>query len=99
MKPIHIVGGGLAGSEAAWQNTNLGSTWATVAVNSAGFLGRYPSALKYKKNVRQWSVNPETVYGMTPVKYEDTQNGDTRVGFVADLLQRRLDPRLRLPGR
>lgn len=72
------------GSEAAWQNTNLGSTWATVAVNSAGFLGRYPSALKYKKNVRGWNLTPQTVYGMTPVKYEDAQNGDTRVGFVAD---------------
>ena len=72
------------GSEAAWQNTNLGSTWATVAVNSSGFLGRYPSALKYKKNVRGWNLTPQTVYGMTPVKYEDAQNGDTRVGFVAD---------------
>ena len=72
------------GSEAAWQNTNLGSTWATVAVNSAGFLGRYPSALKYKKNVRQWNITPATVYGITPVKYEDAQGNDTRVGFVAD---------------
>ena len=72
------------GSSAAWQNTNLGSTWATVAVNSAGFLGRYPSNAESKVNIRKWTITPETVYGMTPVKYEDKQNGDTRVGFVAD---------------
>ena len=74
----------VTGSKPAYTNTNLGSTWATVAVSSAGRLGRYPSALKYKKNVRQWSINPDTVYGLTPVKYEDKENGDTRVGFVAD---------------
>lgn len=72
------------GSFGAYNNTNLGSTWATVAVNSDGFLGRYPSALKYKKNVRSWGLDAQTAYGVTPVKYEDSQNGDTRVGFVAD---------------
>lgn len=72
------------GSEMAYNNTNVGSTWASVVATNTGRFGRYPSALKYKKNVRAWSLNAETVYGITPVKYEDTQNGDTRVGVVAD---------------
>lgn len=72
------------GSLAAYQNTNVGSTWASVVATSAGFLGRYPSALKYKQNIRPWNLDADTAYGVTPVKYEDSQNGDTRVGFVAD---------------
>ncbi len=26
LKPIHIIGGGMAGSEAAWQAANMGCT-------------------------------------------------------------------------
>jgi len=72
------------GSTSAYTNTNLGSTWATVAVSSGGRFGRYPSALKYKKNVRAWNLSPDTVYGVTPIRYEDKESGDTRVGVAAD---------------
>ena len=72
------------GSNAAYNNTNVGSTWASVVATNNGDFGRYPSALKYKSNIRSWNLDPQTAYGVTPVKYEDKQNGDTRVGFVAD---------------
>ena len=75
----------IEGSRHAYYNTNTGSTWASVVAKvDTGEFARYPSALKYKKNVRSWSLEPATIYGLTPVKYEDVQNGDTRVGFVAD---------------
>ena len=72
------------GSTAAYSNTSLGSTWTTVAVNSSGFLGRYPSALKYKKNIRSWKIDPLVALGVEPIKYEDKENGDTRIGVLAD---------------
>lgn len=80
------------GSTAAYSNTNLGSTWTSVAVNSSGFLGRYPSALKYKKNIRGWNPDPEKIIAMTPVQYDVKQDvagasGDSDqglIGFVAD---------------
>jgi len=72
------------GSNAAYSNTSLGSTWTTVAVNSSGFLGRYPSALKYKKNIRSWKIDPLVALGVEPIKYEDKENGDTRIGVLAD---------------
>lgn len=72
------------GSTAAYSNTSLGSTWTTVAVNSSGFLGRYPSALKYKKNIRAWKIDPLVALGVEPIKYEDKESGDTRIGVLAD---------------
>lgn len=80
------------GSTAAYSNTNLGSTWTSVAVNSSGSLGRYPSALKYKKNIRGWNPDPEKIIAMTPVQYDVKQDvagasGDSDrglIGFVAD---------------
>lgn len=74
----------VTGSTSAYSNTNVGSTWASVVARNNGQFGRYPSALKYKKNVREWKLTPDTAYGITPVKYEDKENGDTRVGVVAD---------------
>lgn len=80
------------GSLEAYSNTNLGSTWTSVAVNSAGFLGRYPSALKYKQNIRSWAPDPQTILDIEPVQYDvrpDTAGASESsdkglIGFVAD---------------
>jgi hypothetical protein len=80
------------GSSAAWSNSNLGSTWTSVAVNSQGFLGRYPSALKYKRNIRAWNPDPRKILALEPVQYDvrtDTagtsESSDKGlIGFVAD---------------
>lgn len=74
----------IGGSNDAYHNTNTGSTWVSVVARDNGQFARYPSALKYKKNVRSWKLDPAVVLGITPVKYEDKENGDTRVGVVAD---------------
>jgi hypothetical protein len=82
----------VTGSTRAWKTTNLGSTWSTVAMNSAGRFGKYPSALKYKKNVRGWNPDPRTILAMEPVQYDvrtdvaGASEGSDKglIGFVAD---------------
>ncbi|MGG7653495.1 hypothetical protein [Kocuria rosea] len=82
------------GSADAWSNSNLGSSWTSVAVNSSGFFGRYPSARKYKKNITPWNPDPQTIVDMIPVTYDvkvteaghsDDQSSDRGlIGFTAD---------------
>lgn len=63
---------------------NPGSTYRTVVANSNGDFGYYPSAAKYKVNTREWRLDPKAVIGVVPIKYEDKEYGDTRIGVLAD---------------
>ena len=74
----------ITGSTSAYNTTSGGSTWASVAVSSGGRFFRYPSNLASKKNIRRWAIDPADAVAVTPIKYEDKESGDTRVGVPAD---------------
>lgn len=79
----------VSGSTSAWSNTsNHGSTWATVAVDSAGRFFRYTSALKYKTNVRplEQEIDPDVVDLLQPVLADYLGDPETGIGAMSDQL-------------
>lgn len=75
----------VSGSTDAYTQTSGGPTWATVAVSSAGKFFRYPSALKYKTNVRRYLPSVEDALAIEPVTYDAKDTGiKGYIGVVAD---------------
>ena len=77
----------IRGSEWAYDNTNTGSTWSSIVAKPSGEFARYPSALKYKRDVTDWRPDPQEVFTLlNPVQYYGKESGDYHIGIVADYL-------------
>lgn len=75
----------VTGSTSAYTTTSGGSTWATVAVASNGRFFRYPSALKYKKNIRPYRPSVADALAIEPIMYDAKDTGIRNyIGVPAD---------------
>lgn len=83
------------GSKRPYSNSASGSDWYAVWVENGGDFCRNTSAAKFKKNIRDFEIDPEAVLAMRPVIYDrkDTVNAETgetkegrknEVGLIAD---------------
>ena len=61
--------GRVAGSTSAFNNVQTG-TYYTVSVNSSGFLARFSSTQRHKRNIREWDKDPRTLLKIVPSIYD-----------------------------
>jgi Chaperone of endosialidase len=83
------------GSKRPYVNAASGSNWYAVWVENGGDFCRNTSAAKFKTNIRDFDITPDTVLAMRPVIYDrkdtvDEETGQTKegrkdeVGLIAD---------------
>ncbi|ATI18725.1 minor tail protein [Streptomyces phage Daudau] len=83
------------GSKKPYSNTATDGTWYAVWVEGSGTFCRNTSARKFKENIRDFEIDPDTVLKMRPVIYDrkdqvDEETGEVRpgrkgeVGLIAD---------------
>jgi hypothetical protein len=83
------------GSKKPYSNTATDGTWYAVWVEGSGTFCRNTSARKFKENIQDFEINPDTVLKMRPVIYDrkdqiDEETGKVRpgrkgeVGLIAD---------------
>lgn len=81
--------GRIVGSTSAYNNVQSGQNW-TLAVNSAGFLARFSSTKRHKRNIRPWDKDPRTLLAVIPSIYDriDPATGHVvrtgEIGVVAE---------------
>ena len=61
--------GRIVGSTSAFNNVQTG-TYYTVSVNSSGFLARFSSTQRHKRNIREWDKDPRTLLKIVPSIYD-----------------------------
>ncbi|ATI18646.1 minor tail protein [Streptomyces phage Amethyst] len=83
------------GSKKPYSNTATDGTWYAVWVEGSGTFCRNTSARKFKENIQDFEIDPDTVLKMRPVIYDrkdqvDEETGELRpgrkgeVGLIAD---------------
>ncbi|MEU0674461.1 tail fiber domain-containing protein [Streptomyces sp. NPDC006172] len=83
------------GSKRPYSNTATDGTWYAVWVEGSGSFCRNTSARKFKENIQDFEIDPETVLKMRPVIYDrkdkvDEETGELKpgrkgeVGLIAD---------------
>ncbi|UFD97962.1 head protein [Streptomyces phage Pablito] len=83
------------GSKRPYSNSASGSDWYAVWVENGGDFCRNTSAAKFKKNIEDFPIDPDSVLKMRPVIYDrkdsvDEETGETKegrkgeVGLIAD---------------
>ncbi|MFH8414348.1 tail fiber domain-containing protein [Streptomyces collinus] len=83
------------GSKKPYSNTATDGDWYAVWVEGSGTFCRNTSARKYKENIQDFEIDPDTVLKMRPVIYDrkdqiDEETGEVRpgrkgeVGLIAD---------------
>jgi hypothetical protein len=83
------------GSKKPYSNTATDGTWYAVWVEGSGTFCRNTSARKFKENIADFEIDPETVLKMRPVIYDrkdkvDEETGELKpgrkgeVGLIAD---------------